>query len=409
MNFLSWHIAWRYLRYTSKEKSISVMAKVSCIGIMIGSFALALVLAIMAGFEKETYKKMQGIHASLIMQAPYKQKLAFKQIEPILHQEFPEIISASPTDIQHVMIHDPKTDEIGSIVALKGIDPLKETATTILASKLENQSDTLDKLVHDDSVIIGCHLARQLNVTTGDFVHIYHPAQKQRSRGTVCLEQSRVRINGIFKTGIEEYDANVMIGNLTLLHELFPDSDVTSIGLNIKPNVDEKLLIQKLKNRFKLSVFSWKDMYPALVSALKLEKYASFFVLALIVLVASMTIISLLFMQITQKRSDIAILRALGASTMMIRNIFLAMGMFIALISTIAGLVLAYGASLLLQKYPFIELPDVYMVSHLPISIEWHLFALVACVVLLVSFCATLFAVGTIKRLPIADILRFEA
>ena len=77
----------------------------------------------------------------------------------------------------------------------------------------------------------------------------------------------------------------------------------------------KNIVIQKLRHRLGLDVYSWKDLYPSLVASLKLEKYVSFFILALILLVASMNIISLLFMQITQKRPTIALLQAMGMST----------------------------------------------------------------------------------------------
>jgi lipoprotein-releasing system permease protein len=172
---------------------------------------------------------------------------------------------------------------------------------------------------------------------------------------------------------------------------------------------EEDIVIEKLKRRLpQLQVNSWKDLNPALVSSLKLEKYASFFILALITLVASMNMISLLFMQIQQKRRDIAIFKAMGISDSSIRNIFLHLGISITFTASAIGLGLAALAGYLLKKYPFIELPDVYYVSYLPARMDAEIFFVVFLATMILGFLATWIPARRSKQIEIAQVLRQE-
>ena len=134
-----------------------------------------------------------------------------------------------------------------------------------------------------------------------------------------------------------------------------------------------------------------------------------FLILALITLVASMNIISLLFMQITQKRGDIALLQSMGATTYDIRMIFIVMGMLLSLIASIIGLLLATFASWILNRYPFITLPDVYYVTHLPSHMEWHIIVAVFIAVTLLSLISIVLPTRRIKTISVSNVLRFEA
>ena len=133
-----------------------------------------------------------------------------------------------------------------------------------------------------------------------------------------------------------------------------------------------------------------------------------FFILALISLVASMNMISLLFMQIQQKRRDIAIFKAMGMSDNCIRSIFLHLGIGITLSASAIGLGIAALAGYLLEKYPFIELPDVYYVSYLPARMEPEIFFVVFIATMLLGFLATWIPSRRSKQIEIAQVLRQE-
>jgi lipoprotein-releasing system permease protein len=157
-----------------------------------------------------------------------------------------------------------------------------------------------------------------------------------------------------------------------------------------------------------LVVVSWKEQYPALVSSLKLEKYVMFLVIALITLVACMNMISLLFMQIQQKRHDIAIFRAMGLATKHIHDIFIRMGLVITTAASLCGLAAATAIGYWIEKHPVIELPDVYYVSHLPARVDLDICVIVFFVTVFLGFIATWIPARRTKYINIVDVLRQE-
>lgn len=378
-------------------------------GIFIGSFSLALVTAIMNGFEVVIHEKMQGIHANLIIQS-YKSGINRDVLAPILRKEFPEINAFSPMATHHILLRTKDQSEDTPIVAMiKGIDPETEVLTSSLAKKIINPSPIeFSQLFTTNQIIIGKQLARNNEITIGDTVELLFLRDGQIRGKKIIFDSQPAIVSGIFDTGIDEFDNGVVYCSLPFLEQLFPNIEIEQINIALSPHTDEQTIIQKLHNRLGLDVYSWKDLYPSLVATLKLEKYVSFFIIALILLVASMNIISLLFMQITQKRPDIAILKAMGMSHRSISSIFFIIGMTISCIASFFGLLAAVGASWLLQRYPFITLPDTYYVTQLPVVMTGHIVCAVFCVVILFGFFATWLPIQRIRAINISRVLRFE-
>jgi len=411
MKNINLFLSWRYLWGTRQEKNIATMVLICSASIMIGTFALALILAIMNGFEHVTHEKLRGIHAQVIMRA-YGSDLNVKEIAKVLHDEFPEVIAFSPTTFKHGLIQSAATDDMSNVVMIKAINPEQEKTISTLEEKITRSIDnkkTLRELLNADHVLIGEKLAREIGVVPGEPATLLFSGDTNRKQKKITFQQHPTIVSGTFKTGIDEFDSGLIIGSFELLQELWPETGVEQINLKLAPGTNEANIIKALHERFGIEVYSWQDLYPALVAALKLEKYAMFFIIALIALVASMNIISLEFMHITQKRGDIAILKAMGMRNASITSIFLGIGCSIACFASLIGLALAGAVGWILESFPFIELPDVYYVSHLPIKMEWHLFLLVFVVVMLLSFIATWVPARAAQKINIAQVLRFEA
>lgn len=406
MNIFYLTLAWRYLWSKNRDTSITTMIRICFLGITLGTLALTLTLCIMQGFEHATQQKLQSISPSILIHAA-KEPLEIDALQKILHNEFPEVTASAPNMQQFVMIQDSHVKALSSIATLKAIDPHQEPFVTAIATMLVNPPDKkLEHLVFDNRVLIGTKLAEQLHIKPGNtFTIWYLPDQSNKNQ----LQKIALVVSGIFRTGLEEYDANLIISHLDLAQELFPNQTIDELGIRIKNNSNITTVTKALKKRLHtLEVLSWHELYPALVSALKLEKYVMFFIIMLIVLVASMNTISLIFMQITQKRRDIAILQAYGMSDKAIRATFFCIGFFIGLLGAISGLIAALIIGILIQKFPFINLPDVYYSAHLPISLDPTLFLIVFVTALILTSIATLIPLRDIKRINIAHILRFE-
>lgn len=410
--YLPFLLSWRYLRGATHEKSISLMVIICFLGIMIGTFSLTLIVSVMRGFEKVTHEKLQGIHAQVAIRSADGDPLNIEALIPVLKKEFPAIIATSPSTMQQGIIQSDGTGDINNVVAIKGIDPESEARTTDLEKKIISsmrKEKTLQATIDDTHVIIGKKLAESLAVTPGDHVSLL-TVDDAASAKNMRLTKHDLIVGGIFSTGIDEFDSNVVIGSLSMTEQLFPNTGITHVHAKLKPEANEYNVISALRTRLTdLDIYSWKDLYPALVSALKLETITMFFILALITLVASMNIISLLFMQITKKLSDIALLKSMGMNNGPISTIFLLMGTGIALAGSVLGIGLAVVAAWFLQHYPFITLPDAYFVTTLPVSMEWSIVLIVFVVVMGLSILATWLPTRRTRSINIASILRFEA
>lgn len=412
MNRIHFLLAWRYMYGAPQEKSIAIMIKICFWAIAIGSFSLALILSIMNGFEKMTHAKLQGIHAHIIIKSSGDQLQVPAIASELLHH-FPEVVAWSPSTVRQGIIQGSDTEDISNVVMIKGIDPHQEALTSILQDTLTplaaNKRCTLFECLHNKSVIIGTHLAKQLGVTIGNPITLLYTSDEQTQGKKVTFNEQQALVSATFTTGIDEFDSSLVICSLDFLHTLWPDAGIEQLNIKVAPTACTDTLLQRLRDHLKLDMYSWKELYPALVAALKLEKYAMFFILALICLVASMNSISLAFMQITHKRGDIAILKTMGFSDGMICRVFLMVNCATAVAGAFVGLLLAVGVGWFLQTYPFITLPDSYYVSHLPIAMEWHLFAFVFIFVITLSSIAAWIPVQRTRNIRIADVLRHEA
>jgi lipoprotein-releasing system permease protein len=427
------------------------MIKICFLGILIGTFALMLTLIITNGFEETIHEKMQGINANVLVTCP-GHRLDYQELRNTLLREYsPYISNITGSMIKQAILdhHDTQT-----VLFLKGVDPVNESNVTVLPQKIlfppstPSQERQLTHLFssHNNSnnILVGYKTAQSLHLHLGDSVTILIP--EPTSRKKIFLHKKIVTIAGIFRIGLEEYDSNFAFCSLDFLHEAFDERGVDTVSIKLAPNKQfylsgqdifknqpwtksfwkylglyfyQKIILLYTPDLFEqqvlhtlslrlphLSVHSWKDLYPALVSSLKLEKYVMFFILALITLVASMNMISLLFMQIQQKQKDIAIFKAMGVADNNISKIFLLLGLFITLTASLCGLGLAAIAGYLLEKYPFIQLPDVYYVSHLPARMNGEIFIIVFIATFLLGFIATWIPAHRCRKILVAHVLR---
>lgn len=406
MQYFSLLLAWRYVRAGAYEHSLGPMIGVCIAGSALGALALTLVACIMQGFEQATHRTLQSINPSIIIRSN-GQTLQYEKINTVLKNEFPEISAAAPTNTHYVLIKEQEeSNALGTVLLIKGIDPTKETAVTALHHALKlSPEKTLASSLNGNQLIIGKKLAEQQGLTFGDTITLLAITNK---KGQPAVAQINATIGGMLATGVEEVDQTMALANLTFVEELFPESGITEIGIAVPASVNTPDLVKRLQKRFSLEVLSWHELYPALVSALKLEKYVAFLVIALISLVASMNIISLLFMYITHKRRDIALVAAYGLNKKSIRTIFLLIGTLIGIIGASCGALFAFLIGIILRWCPFIQLPDIYYTQTLPIDLDPQIFIFVFIVTVFISIMASLIPLRQIKHINCADVLRFE-
>jgi lipoprotein-releasing system permease protein len=156
-------------------------------------------------------------------------------------------------------------------------------------------------------------------------------------------------------------------------------------------------------------VKDWMQMNKNLFSALKLEKFAMFVILILIILVASFNIISTLIMNVIEKRREIAILKTMGATDRGIMSVFMFQGLLIGVLGTFIGVSAGYLLCYMLNTYEIIKLPaDVYYLSHLPVKTKMSDFLAVSVSAILISFLATIYPAWQAAKVNPVEPLRYE-
>jgi len=220
------------------------------------------------------------------------------------------------------------------------------------------------------------------------------------------------RVIGIFEIGMFEYDSNLVLTAMKPAQEFFGMKDgISGIEVRLKDIYQAPEVKKQLQETlgFKYIVLDWMQMNKNLFSALKLEKFAMFVILVLIVLVASFNIISNLIMNVIEKSREIAILKAIGATSNSIMVIFMLQGLFIGLIGTFIGIAGGYALGFILNKYQIIRLPaDVYYLSHLPVKMSAFDFVTVSLSAIIISFLATIYPAWQAAKLNPVEPLRYE-
>jgi lipoprotein-releasing system permease protein len=402
-------LAYRFLKSSSQEKALSTMISICFVSIVLGTGSLTLVAAIMKGFEAATYKKLKGIHSDLIIDGSGK-NIHYGKLKRVLADEYQDSVSSSsPTSVHHVMLQSQNskidTSFESSICLLKAIDPITEPQVSTLHEMMTKHYGLLSESLTYDSIALGEALAERLRVSLGSIVTIVYQAEGQKDGDTISLERKQVTVKALFKTGIHEFDEQVIIASYALVNQLYPER-ITHVALALKDESKSLEIQRSLQKRLSLEVVSWKDLYPPLISALMLERYAMWLILMLVTLVASLTIIALLYMYTKHKIVDIALLKSMGMADRAIKELFLWIATIITCSATFCGIVLAAFLSWLLNTYPFITLPDVYYVSHIPATLDLPIIASVWVFALLISICAGLFPNNSLHTIRITQILR---
>ena len=142
------------------------------------------------------------------------------------------------------------------------------------------------------------------------------------------------------------------------------------------------------------------------MSALKLEKYVMLLILALISLMAASNLSSLLFLLVQQQRTTIAVLLTLGASLTQVRGLFISIGLLVAGVAASIGLSSAYLLGDLIGRYQLVPLPEAYLVSHLPVSLEPTFFGLVGLLALILGLLASSWPLRTLRTAQLAALLQ---
>ncbi len=360
-------IVKHYLRYDKENPFIFVAALLAFLGIAAGVMVLMIAMGIMNGTQEEFKKRLFVMNYPLTLVAIGQDDIDDKLLQN-LQTKFPHI-KMSPFYSTQVISKNEGSVQ-GSM--LYGVDFSKESLINpIFAKAVGHQTDRF-------KMIIGDSLSIDMNAFEGAKVTLYFPEQQAIGLGTMPL-QKRFIIDGIFDSGLIAYDKTIIYTTLEAFEKLLERKKGFYDGVHIFTR-DPFGEIEAIRNMLPdhIIVEGWWQQNGGFFSAMEMEKKALFLVLLLIILVASLNIISSLLMTVMSRRSEIALMRTLGATQKEIKTIFFRLGLIIGAGGIVTGTLAGLLGIWILKTFDIISLPaDVYGTSKLPIDLTYSDFGLI--------------------------------
>ena len=410
-------IGLRYTRAGRRARRrngfISFISGISMASIALGVMALIVVLSVMNGFQKEVRDRMLSVLAHVEVSALGGAIEDWQAVERAARTH-PEVQAAAP------YVNSQGLFSSGDVVRgalVRGIEPAAEPKVSDIAARVRG-GQLADLRPGEYGVVLGAELARALGVRTGEKVTLIAP-QGQVTPAGVVPRLKQFTVTGVFESGHYEYDSSLALVHLDDAARLFRTGGPTGVRLKLADMQRAPRVAAELAKTLPagLLVRDWSRQNRTWFAAVQVEKRMMGIILFLIVLVGAFGLVSTLVMTVTEKQSDIAILRTLGASPASIMGIFVVQGAIIGVL----GVVFGVGAGLAIANHldvivPVIErivgaqlLPkEIYFISSLPSDPRAGDIVPIAVLSLVLSLAATLYPSWRAARTRPAEALRYE-
>jgi lipoprotein-releasing system permease protein len=408
-------IGLRYTRAKKRNHFISFISLISLLGITLGMTALITVMSVMNGFQKEVRARILGV-ASHVQISGFDNRLTDWEFTAAEASRHPDVIAAAPFVNAQAMV---SYDQVVHGAIVRGILPDKENTVADFESMMI--SGALQDLQPGEfNIIIGMELSRSLGAYRGDKIVLISP-QGQVTPAGILPRLKQFTVVGIFEAGHFEYDSGLVLIHMNDAQKLYRMTDDAVSGVRLKLN--DMFLAPGVVNDLATSlsgafyITDWTKQHANYFRAIQIEKRMLSLILALIIAVAAFNIVSTLVMAVTDKQSDIAILRTLGASPGSIMKIFIVQGTFIGVAGTVlgvtGGMLLAFNVG---EVVAFIEWifsvqflsNEIYYISEIPSDPQTEDIITVALVSFALSLLATLYPSYRASKVNPAEALRYE-
>jgi lipoprotein-releasing system permease protein len=404
------------LRYSlAREHSffVSFITWVSLLGVALGVAILIVVLSVMNGLGSELRDRLLSLSAHASLNAGGAAIPDWRQRIQQLSGA-PELVGAAPyLDTDAMLSRQPAMS--GAVV--RGIDPGMETQVSTIADSMR-EGKLSDLEPGANRIILGRMLAYQLEVGVGDTITVMTPGNGGESgslEGGIVPVLREFYVSGIFEVGLQEHDSALALVNLQDAEALRGLAGPTGIRLKFDDVLKAPALARVAVSRLTpgLRLRDWTEDNEAYFRAIRIEKTMMALILMLIVAVAVFNIAATLVMVVSDKRTDIAILRTLGMSPRAVLGVFMTQGVLIGWIGTAIGVVLGLCVAL---NVPFLEQaldlhimdPDVYYISTIPSETRSVDVIIIALSALLLTFVATIYPALQASKTQPAEALRYE-
>ena len=408
-------ITKRFLFSKKSEGYVSIFSWFSIIGIALGVAAIIIVMSVMNGFRANLTERLVGVNSHLNIYS-FNEKINLDDVNTLKinldSKDYDKFLPSIET--QGLVI----SNEISKGVIIRGYEDLNSNHylyNKIITKKLSS--------INFNQIIVGDALAKELSLQIGDKLKLAIPKTDKSLLGDIPRFKT-LTVSGIFDFGMYEYDVGLVFISLELAQRLllFEDNYFNRIEFYL----DNPLLVDKFKSQVDLNIknkslrfysLSWVERNSSLMNALKVEKNVMFLILTLIIIVASMNIISGLVIFVKEKNKDIAIFKTLGFNKIGILKVFFLIGLTIGLIGTFLG---TFFGIIITENLKYIQIvlenfletelfsEEVYFLSTLPSDIKYEEVFFVFFISLIITILSTIFPAIRASNIDPVNILKNE-
>lgn len=393
------YLVKRFLRFDKEQPFIFLSALLAFLGISLGVTVLIIAMALMNGFDNEFKKKLTIMNYPLTV-IPKFYGSVNDELLLNLESKFPNL-SFSPYVQSAVMARSGSKLEGGYLF---GVDFKKESKVNSVLKEAIKDRD-FDKF----DVLVGKTLKDEFILSEGDKL-MYIFTHVEPGGMSVTPKIKRFNVNGIFDSGLSAYDKAYNYTTISSLQTLMnlPQDHYSGIHIYSKNPQEDIIKIREILPK-SVSIKGWWEENVNFFAALELEKASLFIVLMLIILIAAINIISSLLMTVMNRRSEIALLLSLGATSAEIKKIFLYLGIVIGISGILAGIVLGMSGLWVLSTFDIVHLPkDVYPTSTLPLDLSLKDFILIVSGAFVIVVASSFYPAKKASEVDILTVLRNE-
>jgi lipoprotein-releasing system permease protein len=439
-------LALRYLRARRSRKLARATALFAILGIAFGVAALIVALSLANGFRDEMRDKiLRGTAHITLMRRDGQSMPDWRDVAARIRR-INGITDASPTTYDGALLSSMSNS---AYAVLRGLD--RESARAVTQVRRTIVSGAIEPLLNEPSpfsdesrapqdspedehtaarrmdspttpfdeipseaalpnAVIGSELAARANLQVGDTATIISGDSTLTPLG-LAPRYRRVRVAGLFQSGLYEYDATWIYLSLETAASFAgtPAPAASVISIEVADIYSVEQLSAQLREQLgaAYTTVNWQEANRPLFAALSLERRMGLFIIALIILIATLNITTTLVLVVAERRSDIAILSAMGVRARGIMMVFIIEGAIIGIIGALSGVVLGLVACFIGDRYKLVSLPaDIYSISYVPFHTRLVDVVLAALVAFLLSLLATLYPSRAAARLRPAEALR---
>lgn len=417
-------VGLRYVRARTRKFFVSFITWASLAGVCVGVAALIVILSVMNGLENELRTQLVSLsaHARVVARASDSRtqtdqstppaQADWDNVQRIVRAGRGVVAVARYVEIQALAVRTPEMLP----VVLRGIDPKAESNVIDIGSAMP-RGHLSDLVAGSDRVIVGEIIAERLGLDVGDSLTVLIPSVTADGAPVPRLREFKVA--GLFEVGRTE-QGSLLFANIDDVRALTPGGGT---GEGIRVRFQDALSAPALAEALRpglpggFEMFDWTQDNANYFRAVKIEKTMMSLILMMIVAVAAFNIVSMLVMVVTDKRTDIAILRTFGASPRRIMGVFMTQGLVIGWLGVALGLAVGLGIALNIDTLvPFLEHTfhfqifdsDVYDMTQIPSDVRWPNVVIISVCALLLTGVATLYPAIRASRTAPAEALRYE-